>query len=1425
MKKILVVIVLLVSVLGNAQSRNKPFPEADRNDRVTMRDSLTGRYTETALDSLAVWIKEINGDSNGVSQTISLSGNVVSLSDGGGSFDLTPILGDPDQTIQVFSFNASTNILSLQLSNDTTQTVDLSSLSGGGTGTDDQQISLVGDILTLEDGGTVDLSKYLDNTDNQTLSVSGSQLTISGGNTVNLPGGGGSGNNNLNEVLITSQSDLSNAANANKVGCIQNDITLTGNVTLADGLVIKNCGGHLILNGFELIGVGKSSLDTSIDQVIIDASTGAISGSWNTPTKIYAKNLGLKNDGVVYESGASITSGTNVLTVTGANFTDEWIGRSISVYGGVTGFLVDDQPRSQNSLQTTITAVNSATELVLADNATRTVSDTEVWIGTDNFRAGKNLFYVVNQTDGAYVEFTEGIYFTSVVEYNQNTANESRLSDDVSGWVLGEGTDRHKIIGAGKIRALGHGLRQSRLLTIRNTHNYYLSIDIEQDRKMHNYSGIPLADQGDDFNIGVYFSTASVDGLAENMTISNTAGSLTSSGGDLQFTNYIKGSAVSNFAQREAEMIHGYIDEVTGEPVYDPNSNYTITTDSLDLSKSQFETTRIIRPGRNGLRHYEVSGSSLAGWAGTTTPRYHAFYYAEDGTFLGKSGEQSLYEIYQFDDNVHRIHLQIDKVLDLNEVDLQVRAPLDPLRLRFKNVNLVYGLAHGFSNMPTDFLYDTGNVEFIFPVDPDFGGNTEDSRRSGRRQTFRNLTFRDCQTGYLNWVGTEGVIVDGCHFLETSYIPALRTDFTTAISGDQSRNDIFKNNTIYNGAVQLGRSASFIDNTWIDGRLQMTANNSYFRGKNTHNVVIANIRVDDADRMTSEIEDSKFTYDKPWGINLITDPDNFLVYNNVKYLFNHKARLTNIINQDSTYNRIEFGGSDGLKLFNNSPTPVNNFGGYMRNIEFSGARIERSIRDYASTYTYFPIVNIEGDDNYIEMSINLKYGLPRDVKIQNLKHDGWLQIDADQYPATDEAGDNIIEFVNYNQTIPVGEFDWINTGSYILDFAARDFKVIFRNSSFDLQVASNETGTYKKYFRGQNYGGVEFYNSTFKSASPKTIDFNDFPASFGPAILQDCDCGDITFIGRPGIDSIDCDGAGAGGGATNLSYTQSATDGTVVSDTGTDATIPAGSTTNASLMLPADKTKLDGVEAGAAADQTGTEIVAAIDTELGQTTWKTGGATFNGGTVANDIVLDNGTSGAPELRLRNTFNSDNYELELDITNGIGYFYFDRTSDGAAQPLRVKTSSFSPDIDASRDLSTAVLRWRNLYLSGTVNASAIDLGGTGDIVLDNNTTIPNNFVSAKAPILYNIPRSIVRSEIFSVINSSSSNPNYTIDDEATRGWVAGDWVEFFNKSGVTTISIIEGTNVNFVPSGTITLTTIGENVKLVYNGGDEWLVMQ
>jgi len=46
------------------------------------------------------------------------------------------------------------------------------------------------------------------------------------------------------------------------------------------------------------------------------------------------------------------------------------------------------------------------------------------------------------------------------------------------------------------------------------------------------------------------------------------------------------------------------------------------------------------------------------------------------------------------------------------------------------------------------------------------------------------------------------------------------------------------------------------------------------------------------------------------------------------------------------------------------------------------------------------------------------------------------------------------------------------------------------------------------------------------------------------------------------------------GGATNLTYSPSATNGVVISDTGLDATLPAADATNAGLMLPAQFNKV-----------------------------------------------------------------------------------------------------------------------------------------------------------------------------------------------------------------------------------------------------------
>lgn len=98
-----------------------------------------------------------------------------------------------------------------------------------------------------------------------------------------------------------------------------------------------------------------------------------------------------------------------------------------------------------------------------------------------------------------------------------------------------------------------------------------------------------------------------------------------------------------------------------------------------------------------------------------------------------------------------------------------------------------------------------------------------------------------------------------------------------------------------------------------------------------------------------------------------------------------------------------------------------------------------------------------------------------------------------------------------------------------------------------------------------------------------------------------------------------------GGGSTNLSTTLTSTNVTINSDTGTDATIPAATGTDAGVMTAADRTKLDGIEAGA--DVTDAASVAAagalmtsslgtnVQTALGVNVGSAGAIVVNGGAL------------------------------------------------------------------------------------------------------------------------------------------------------------------------------------------------------------------
>lgn len=80
------------------------------------------------------------------------------------------------------------------------------------------------------------------------------------------------------------------------------------------------------------------------------------------------------------------------------------------------------------------------------------------------------------------------------------------------------------------------------------------------------------------------------------------------------------------------------------------------------------------------------------------------------------------------------------------------------------------------------------------------------------------------------------------------------------------------------------------------------------------------------------------------------------------------------------------------------------------------------------------------------------------------------------------------------------------------------------------------------------------------------------------------------------------DEIGAAVGATNLSVSRNGTTVTVASDTGDDASLPAATTSLAGVMTAADKTKLDGIAAGAQVNvyNTSSDIATAYNSQVAQ---------------------------------------------------------------------------------------------------------------------------------------------------------------------------------------------------------------------------------
>lgn len=320
----------------------------------------------------------------------------------------------------------------------------------------------------------------------------------------------------------------------------------------------------------------------------------------------------------------------------------------------------------------------------------------------------------------------------------------------------------------------------------------------------------------------------------------------------------------------------------------------------------------------------------------------------------------------------------------------------------------------------------------------------------------------------------------------------------------------------------------------------------------------------------------------------------------------------------------------------------------------------------------------------------------------------------------------------------------------------------------------------------------------------------------------------------------------AGSGATNLSYTASTTDGTVASDTGTNATIPAGSGTNASLMLPADKNKLDGIEA--LADVTdATNVDAAGATMNSDTDVSTNGWVVD----EDDMVSDDPTKVPTQQSVKAYVDANagglNTNADLDLTsatntgwslrsnwisggnpNNTRIFglnssaYWEVNLNGSVRALVMGTTSVRPDVAGVMDLGSIPFPFDQGYFSGTVQSSGYLIpGGTvDDIVVANGTTITNNFLSNPNTSQFNVSRTLAATDAYGTVSFFGGA---ALTCTINQGVFAEDVYVFIENEAATSVTITAGTGITLV--GESPVLAAGEAAKVTQVSTDEWKVLR
>ncbi len=1216
---------------------------------------------------------------------------------------------------------------------------------------------------------------------------------------------------NQNEFVVTSVLDLTNTMNEGKIACLQSKITLTQNITLADGLILKSCGGYLDLLTYTLTG-NNSDFYIEGTEKVIDAFNGTIKGTWGIRNKIFASNIGALDDGQLTTDNFNV--GKNLLYL--ARFSKHvfWNKKDKGIYYRSMYNADYGSPFFTNG------AVND-----------------KLWIiGTD--QGGKE-----NNVDGIHVELGGDVEIRAI----PNEGEESVMFDfyNTTGSKISGGTlrgDRYQHdydqilevktagtnVGTTRLRIIEHPDRQDNL-TKREIDGYITLLPgtiAEQTQQIvdaintnpiyKDYTANLRSDGRIDLNAkpGVFYtpffteetSNADVNEIVNPYEwaygVRFGSNAIRCKIENIRITEF-HGDAISRDDQGNGQNAIRFDDLTQG--VIESNG-------SIDNTNTDYYYLTNIRKLPTHQDWFMLRSNSEATFDLAEYHYYIAYYDANDN-FIEMSPELTPYELVHKPINFVKYRLMIkNSGLEMNKFYYFINSPSFAQEGIIENCLINFNRRHGMTNLPigTKVIYnkihDNGGVE------PESGINIEDYSKAAYNYYIGYNEFWGHTAVDIILKGCSGIVIEGNKFRQDGI--ELKGEWNggaAAIAGSYARNYIITNNEFDHKSVSIDLNAKFIGNTMKNTKLVVRSG-----GAIASNNIFENSRVIDGTPggivtsgactgSPSYVENNKFYINRSWGNRSFIDEENTIVWKNNTLRFNHEATQHSALS-DPLIRYVDL--NNALSDYQKSNRAVE--GTNYQQGSYSDFFVEKlKAAPNNRHHVGWSFYAAEVDNAKLSLGASFDYGFPKSFRVNRLFTQGWLRFNLNQYSSDGVEGfktiivENSVIKVPENISAKEGLLNntQFGTPSYtkLLRIAQdKNVNFVFKNVEF----INNDDAIDLFMYLGHR-GTTIFDDCKFVSKNLITVDLNK-SGGFNRGNTTGVNTGVITFksnntyknvnfIPRIGTDIIKLEGV-QDGNKGDITISESGSN-WVLNPTG----VTAGTYSNSNIT---------------------------IDTK-GRITNVSNGATssFNGGTITEGMTMFSDSNLSPMFRVENTFNNQNYRLQGSIANNTGYLNFRNVSTNKPSGIAFTQGAIYPS-GTNISLGASFKKWTKGWFSGKVVANEFEIaGGTSDQFLKADGSIDNKtYISTGGIEVYNINRTLGLNDNYKTIVATTNTPTYTVPLSSNVAFPTGKTeivivnqstsaITITSESGVSILTdIVDGLTIG--KGGARTLRKIATNSWVV-----------